>query len=136
MCLNERISESEEHGVDRYLAISSLWAVQSLMYSSCSLILCLMVMLPGPAVTAPELFGLPGRRAVPGLRRPALGEFLFEPNSSSEVEPYSVLSRRHLLLAADTQELVVIAWTGGHTSWQYFRLLNVLQQQQIIVYLL
>lgn len=69
-----------------------------------------MVILPGPAVTAAELFSLPVRRAVPGLRRPALGEFLFEPNSSSEVEPYSVLSRRHLLLAADTQELVVIAW--------------------------
>lgn len=125
-----------EHGVDQYLAISSLWAVQSLIYSSCSLILCLMVMLPGLVVTVPELLSLLVRRAVPGLRRPALGEFLFEPNSSSEVEPYSVLSLRHLLLATDTQEHVVSVWTGGYTSWPDFRLLNMLQHKQNTVYLL
>lgn len=118
--LYECVSESEEQGVDQYLAISSLWAVQSLMYSSCSLILCLTVMLPGLVVTVPALLSLLVRKAAPGLRRPALGEFLVEPNSSSEVEPYSVLSRRHLLLAADTQELVVIVWSRGYTSWLDF----------------
>ena len=39
--------------VDQYLAISSLWAVQSLMYSSCSFMRCLTATPPGP-VTIPE----------------------------------------------------------------------------------
>lgn len=47
---------------DQYLAISSLCAVQSLMYSSCSFMRCLITPPPGP-VTAVEA----GLAAVPGL---------------------------------------------------------------------
>ena len=98
--------------VDKYLAISSLWAVQSRMYSSCSRILCLRTTPPGPragpraelgAEPDTELGVAPGKRGLrriwEGLRwgRPCLDKFLFEPNSSSEVEPYSGGNRRHLL---------------------------------------
>lgn len=46
--------------VDQYLAISSLCAVQSLMYSSCSFMRCLITPPPGPVTTAePGLTPLP-----------------------------------------------------------------------------
>lgn len=103
---------------DQYLAISSLCAVQSLMYSSCSFMRFLTPSPPG-AVTPPQ----PGLAVLLSLelrcgtrwwgrtweRAPCFGEFRLEPNSSSEVEPYSGGRRLHLLLL-DTVKVTERQW--------------------------
>lgn len=91
-----------QFSVDQYLAISSLCAVQSLMYSSCSFMRCLIPTPPGPVTPT-------GLTVVPSLELRCgtmwwgrtwgrFGELRLEPNSSSEVEPYSGGRRLHLLL--------------------------------------
>lgn len=139
--MNQKISD------DRYLAISSLWAVQSLMYSSCSFMRCLMPTPPGIAATpaGPELVAELSLEPRCGTRwwgrtwgrAPCFAEFRLEPNSSSEVEPYSGGRRLHLLLldTATAGKAVTSHWTKSqwlltHLSarykWMLFRSLRTL----------
>ncbi len=105
------------------------------MYSSCSFMRCLTPTPPGP-VTTPE----PGLAVVLSLelrcgtrwwgrmweRPPCFGEFRLEPNSSSEVEPYSG-GRRLQRLLLDTVKVM---------EGQYGRLINVTELYSITTFVI
>lgn len=81
---------------DLNLAISSLCAVQSLMYSSCSLDCCFTGARPGGLGEAgAEPLSWATRGEEKGRAWPCLEVWRLEPYSSSEVEAYSTGTRRH-----------------------------------------
>lgn len=85
-----------EHLSPTYLAISSLCAVQSLMYSSCSLECCFRGVRPvglGDAGAEPPSWAT--RVEGNGRVLLCLDMWRFEPYSSSDVEAYSTGTRRH-----------------------------------------
>lgn len=78
------------------LAISSLCAVQSLMYSSCSLDCCFTGARPvGLGEAGAEPLSWATRVEEKGRAWPCLDVWRLEPYSSSEVEAYSTGTRRH-----------------------------------------
>lgn len=110
ICNNSCPLSALEHLSPTYLAISSLCAVQSLIYSSCSLECCFRADRPvGLGVAGAEPPSWATRVEGNGRVWPCLDMWRFEPYSSSEVEAYSTGTRRHRL-PADIRKEWKLSW--------------------------